>query len=83
MQASQLRLLYKQSYGNVAVLSLMGFTNIKQNGPVVAGFSPDRVHILQNMDIVQLSSSVMWKRFLCSPVKLTLSILHGHEERLL
>ena len=69
MQASQLRLLYKQSYGNVAVLSLMSFTNIKLNGPVVAGISTDRVHILQNMDIVEFSSSMMEKRFLCSPVK--------------
>ena len=75
MQASQLRLLYKQSYGNVAVLSLMSFTNIKQNGPVVAGFFPDRVQILPNMEIVQVSSSVMWTRFLCSPVNFTPSIL--------
>ena len=59
MQAPQLRLLYKQSYGNVAVLSLMSCTNIKQNGQVVAGFSTDRLHILQNMDIVQFSNSVM------------------------
>ena len=73
--------MIEQSYGNVAVLSLMSFTNIKRNGQVVARFSTDRVHILQNMDIVQFSSSVTWKRFLCSPVKLSLYILHGHEER--
>jgi hypothetical protein len=54
---------------------------LKQNGPVLAEFSPDRVHILQSMGIVRISSSVMWKRCLCSPVKLTLSILSGHEER--
>ena len=42
----------------LAVLSLNEVTNIKQNGPVVAGFSTDRLHILQNMDIVQFLCSV-------------------------
>ena len=81
MQASQWRLLIEQSYGNVALLSLVSFTNIKQNGLVVAGFSTDHVHILQNMDIVQFSSSVMYRKFLCSTVKPSLSMLPGHEER--
>ena len=72
MQASQLRLLYKQSYGNVAVLSLMSFRKLYNTDQFVAGFFPDPVH-LQNKEIAQFSSSVTWKRFLCSPVKPSLS----------
>jgi hypothetical protein len=49
MQASQLRLLYKQSYGNV----FPEVTKLYQSDQFVAGYFTDRLHILQNMNIVQ------------------------------
>ena len=75
MQASQLRLLYKQGYGNVAVLSLMSFTKLYKTDQFVAGYFTDRLYILQNMNIVQFSSSVLWKKFLCSPYENSLSLI--------
>jgi hypothetical protein len=49
----------------------------------IAGFSLDCVHILQNMDIVQFSSSMMEKRFLCSPVEPSLYTVWPSGQRLL
>ena len=83
MQASQLRLLYKQGYGNVAVLSLMSFTKLYQTDQFVAGYFTDRLYILQNMNIVQFSSSVRWKKFLYSLCETFSPILSGHEEECL
>ena len=74
MQASQLRLLYKQSYGSVAVLSLMSFTKLYKMDQFVAGYFTGRLYILQNMNIVQFSSSVMWK-FHCSLYENSLSLI--------
>jgi hypothetical protein len=53
-------------------------TIIKQNGQVVAEFSTDRFHILQNMDIVQFKfCDVFEVPLFCE----TLTIMPGHEER--
>uniref|UniRef100_A0A674EIK1 Diacylglycerol O-acyltransferase 1a n=1 Tax=Salmo trutta TaxID=8032 RepID=A0A674EIK1_SALTR len=78
MQASQLRLLYKQGYGNVAVLSLMSFTKLYQTDQFVAGYFTDRLYILQNMNIVQFCE--VEEVPLCSMKTLSLSLLSGHVE---
>ena len=82
MQVPQPRLLYKQGYGNVAVLSLMSFTKLYQTDQFVAGYFTNLLYILQNMNIVQFSSFVRWKEFPCSLYEnsLSLSILCVHEE---
>ena len=64
MQASLLRLLYKQCYDNVAVLSPMSFTKLYQTDQFVAGFFTDLLHFLWNMKFVR------WKDFLCLHEKL-------------
>jgi hypothetical protein len=69
MKATQLRLLYKQYYGNVAVMSLMSFKELYQTDQFIADYFTDRLYILQNMNIVQL-----WKKFLCSLYENSLSL---------
>jgi hypothetical protein len=74
MQASQLRLLYKQVYGNVAVLFLMSFTKLYQTDQFVASYFTDLLYILQRMNIVRLSSFVRWKKLFCSLYENSLSL---------
>ena len=81
MEASNLRLLYKQRYGNVAVLSPMSFTKLYQMDQFVAGFFTDLSYLLQNINVVQTSSAVRGKKFLCSLYEThSLSLYCGHEE---
>ena len=48
MQVSSLRLLYKQFYGNMAILSLLSITKLYQADQFVAGFFTNLPYLLQN-----------------------------------
>ena len=67
-------LLYKQFYGNMAILSLLSITKLYQADQFVAGFFTDLLYLLQNINVIRFSNSVRWKNPLFSILWNTLSL---------